>query len=105
MIYEAPNTSLVFVLRLKAKVCSLKINAKKSSHPSSSTLSSSSSTWWVSTPVWPVKKPPNVYKSCPKMISLEKLKILTSLQKLPKNVGDLGKVILAPGFQKLPKVQ
>ena len=39
------------------------------------------------------------------MISLEKLKILTSLQKLPKNVGDLGKVILAPGFQKLPKVQ
>ena len=28
------------------------------------------------------------------MISLEKLKILTTLQKLPKNVGDLGKLIL-----------
>ena len=34
------------------------------------------------------------------MISLKKLKILTPLQKLPKNVGDLGK-----GFKKLPKVQ
>ena len=30
------------------------------------------------------KKLPNVYKSCPKMILLEKLKILTPLQKLPK---------------------
>ena len=39
------------------------------------------------------------------MISLEKLKILTLLQKLPKNVGDLGKVIIAKGFKKLPKVQ
>ena len=37
------------------------------------------------------KKSPNVYKSCPKMISLEKLKILTPLQKLPKNEEDLGK--------------
>ena len=36
------------------------------------------------------KKSPNVNKSCPKMISLEKLKILTPLQKLPKNVGVLG---------------
>ena len=39
------------------------------------------------------------------MISLVKLKILTPLQKLPKNVGDLGKLIVAPGFEKLPKVQ
>ena len=39
------------------------------------------------------------------MISLEKLKILTPLQKLPKNVGDLGKLIVAKGFKKLPKVQ
>ena len=51
------------------------------------------------------KKSPNVYKSCPKIISLEKLKILTPLQKLPKNVGDLGKLIVAKGFEKLPKVQ
>ena len=47
----------------------------------------------------------NVYKSCPKMILLEKLKILTPLQKLPKNVWDLGKLIVATGFEKLPKVQ
>ena len=48
------------------------------------------------------KKSPNVYKSCPKVISLEKLKIFTSLQKLPENVG---KIIVAKGFEKLPKVQ
>ena len=29
------------------------------------------------------KKLPNLYKSCPKMISLEKLKILAPLQKVP----------------------
>ena len=39
------------------------------------------------------------------MISLEKLKILTPLQKLPNNVGDLGKLIIANGFEKLPKLQ
>ena len=36
------------------------------------------------------------------MISIEKLKILTPLQILPKNVGYLGKLT---GFEKLPKVQ
>ena len=39
------------------------------------------------------------------MISLEKLKILTPLQKLSNNVGDLGKLIVAKGYKKLPKVQ
>ena len=39
------------------------------------------------------------------MISLEKWKILTPLQKLPNNVGDLGKIIVATGFEWLPKVQ
>ena len=39
------------------------------------------------------------------MISLVKLKILTPLQKLPKNVRDLGKLIVAKGFEKMPKVQ
>ena len=39
------------------------------------------------------------------MISLEKLKTLTPLQKLPKNVRDLGKLIVATGFEKLPKFQ
>ena len=38
------------------------------------------------------------------MISQEKLKILTTLQKLPKNVGDLGKIIVAKGFETLSKV-
>ena len=34
------------------------------------------------------------------MISLEKLKILIPSQKLPKNVGDLGKIIVVKGFEK-----
>ena len=38
------------------------------------------------------------------MISLEKGMILTPLQKLPKNVRDVGKLIVAKGFKKLPKV-
>ena len=50
-------------------------------------------------PVWPVKS-----RQMPKMISLEKLKILIPLQKLPKNMGDWGKLIAAKGFEKLPKV-
>ena len=33
------------------------------------------------------------------------LKIMTPLKKLPKNVEDLGKLIVAKGFKKLPKVQ
>ena len=51
------------------------------------------------------KKSPNVYKSCPIMISLVKLKILIPLQNLPMNVRDLGKLIVANGFEKLPHVQ
>ena len=39
------------------------------------------------------------------MISLEKLKILIPLQILHKNEVDLGKLIPAKGFEKLPKVQ
>ena len=39
------------------------------------------------------------------MIALEKRKILTHLQKLPKNVRDSGKLIVAKGFKNLPKVQ
>ena len=30
---------------------------------------------------------------------------MTHLQKLPKNLGDLGKLIVAKGFKKLPKFQ
>ena len=54
---------------------------------------------------WDQKKSPNVDKSCPKIISLEKWLMLTPLQKLPKNVRDLGKLIVAKGFEWLPKVQ
>ena len=39
------------------------------------------------------------------MISLENLMILTPLQKLPNNVGDLGKIIFTTGFEKLLKIQ
>ena len=39
------------------------------------------------------------------MIPLKKGKILTPLQKLPKNVGNLGKIIVATGYEILPKVQ
>ena len=40
------------------------------------------------------------------MISLEKWMILKwFLQKLPNNVGNLGKLIVATGFEWLPKVQ
>ena len=39
------------------------------------------------------------------MVSLEKLMLLIPLQKLPKNGEDWGKLIIAKGFKKLPKVQ
>ena len=39
------------------------------------------------------------------MISLEKWMILAPFQKLPKNVENFGKLIVAKGFKKLPKVQ
>ena len=44
-------------------------------------------------------KSPNVYK----MISVEQLKLLTPLQKLPKNVRDLGELIVAKGFKSCTK--
>ena len=39
------------------------------------------------------------------MISQEKWMVLTHLQKLPKNVRVLDKLIVSKGFNKLPKVQ
>ena len=39
------------------------------------------------------------------MISLEKLMILTPLQKFPNNVSDLGNIIVATSFEWFPKVQ
>ena len=39
------------------------------------------------------------------MISLEKWQIYTPLQKFPKNVWALCKLIVDTGFEKLPKLQ
>ena len=39
------------------------------------------------------------------MISLEKWYILAPFQNLPKNVGDLCKLIVAKDFKKFPIVQ
>ena len=39
------------------------------------------------------------------MISQEKWMILTPWHKFAKNVGDLGKLIVATSFEWLPKVQ
>ena len=52
----------------------------KKARPARSSNSGRSS---ESTAVWPVKSHQMSIKSCPKMISLEKIKILTPLQKLP----------------------
>ena len=52
-----------------------------------------------------LKKLPNGYKSCPKLFHLKNEIILTPFQKFSKNVGILGKIIVATGFQKFPKVQ
>ena len=38
------------------------------------------------------------------MISIEKRQILTPLQKLPKNIVDLGKLIVAKTLKKLTEV-
>ena len=46
------------------------------------------------------KKSPNVYKSCLKMISIEKLKFLTQLQKIPKNARDFGLIFDDNGFEQ-----
>ena len=41
----------------------------------------------------------------PKNDFSRKFKIWTPLPKLSKNVGDLGKLIVGKGFERLPKVQ
>ena len=51
------------------------------------------------------KKSPNVYKSCTKNDFSRKMIVFDTCTKLPKNVEDFGKLIIAEGFKKLPKVQ
>ena len=41
----------------------------------------------------------------PKKDFTRKIKDFDTFTKLPKNVGDLVKLIIAKGFEKLPKVQ
>ena len=44
-------------------------------------------------------------KAAQKWFYEKNLRFLTPLQKLPKSVWDLGKLIVAKGFNNLPKVQ
>ena len=44
-------------------------------------------------------------KVAQKMISQEKWMILTPFQKLPNNVGHLGKIIVATSFEWLPEIK
>ena len=46
-----------------------------------------------------------IAKWLPKNDFTRKMIDFNTLQKLPKNVRDLGKFIVAKGFKKLPKVQ
>ena len=41
----------------------------------------------------------------PKNDFTRKIKDFDTFTKLPKSVGELGKIIVAKGFEKLPKVQ
>ena len=51
------------------------------------------------------KKSPNVYKKLPKKDFTRKMIDFDTFTKLPKNVGDLDKLIVAKGFKNLPKVK
>ena len=51
------------------------------------------------------KKIAKCLKKLPKNDFTRKMIDFDTLQKMPKNVGDLGKLIVAIGFKKLPKVQ
>ena len=59
---------------------------------------------WDLGAMWPNTNRQMSTKVAQKMISLENWYI-QPLQKLPKNVRDLGKLIATKGFKKLPKVQ
>ena len=51
------------------------------------------------------KKSPYVYKSCPLNEFSQKMNDFTTFTKIALNMGNLGKIIVASGFKKLPKVQ
>ena len=55
-------------------------------------------------PVWPEKNR-QISINLPKNDFTRKIKDFETFTKLPKNVGDLGKLIVAKRFKKLSKVQ
>ena len=62
--------------------------------------------WYIkalSQPVLPEENRQMSINVTQKIVSHEKWKILTHLQNMPKNVGDLGTLIVAKGFKKCPK--
>ena len=52
--------------------------------------------------VWPEKNLQMSKKAAQKWFHQKNDRFLTPLQKMPKNVGDLCKLIVAKGFKKLP---
>ena len=55
--------------------------------------------------VWPVKSHQMSIKIAQNEFFTSKINDFDTKQKLPKNVGDLCKYIVAKSFEKLPKVQ
>ena len=51
------------------------------------------------------KKSPNVYKKLPKNDFTRKMIDFDTFTNLPKNVGDLEKLIVTKGFKNFPKVK
>ena len=54
--------------------------------------------------MWP-EKIAKCLKKLPEIDFTRKMIDFDTLQKLPKNMEDLGKLIVAKGFKKMPKVQ
>ena len=59
----------------------------------------------MSGPVWQIKSRQMTKKITQNDFTRKMKGFVTHLQKLPKNVGDLGLIIVATYFEKLPKVQ
>ena len=59
----------------------------------------------ISAAVWPETNRQMSIRVAQKWVHLKNDRLFTPLQKLPKNVGDFGKLIVAKGFKKWPKVQ
>ena len=60
---------------------------------------------WPLLSVWPEKIRQMSVKKLPKNNFTRKMIDFDTFKKLPKNVRDLGKFIVAKGFKNMPKVQ